>query len=59
MLVVEIKATGEEILERSICKPGLFTLWLRAGGDSVEEALGASGRLMRLVTARAIDILAE
>lgn len=55
MLVVESKATGEEILVRSICSPGLFMLCER---DGVEDASGRSGRcFMRLVTARAIDML--
>lgn len=55
MFVVESKATGEEILARSICTPGFFMLWER---DGVESASGRSGRcFMRLVTARAIDMV--
>ena len=53
MLVVETKATGRDILARSICVVGFLTLWLREGGDDD----GTSDRFMRLVIARARDIL--
>jgi hypothetical protein len=53
MLVVDTKATGREILARSICVVGFLTLWLLVGGDDD----GTSDRLMRLVIARASDIL--
>lgn len=51
MLVVDSKATGEEILALSIWTPGLFILWERAGDDDA-----ASDLLIRLVTARARDM---
>jgi hypothetical protein len=51
MLVVDTKATGKDILARSIWGVEVFTLWLRVGDG------GTSERLMRLVTARARDIL--
>lgn len=55
IFVVDSKATGEEILARSIASPGLFMLWERVG---IEDASGRSGRcFMRLVTARARDML--
>lgn len=55
MFVVESRTTGDEILDRSNCGVGAFMdLGLEGGG---EESLRASDRLMRLVTARARDIL--
>ncbi len=59
MLVVETKATGKEILERSKFV-GLLTVWLRVGsGETGSLSLGASGLLIRLVTARAIDMVKD
>ena len=57
MLVVDKRATGEEILARSnaarsnVLLVGLFILWERAGVDDDDSV-----RLMRLVTARARDM---
>jgi hypothetical protein len=56
MLVVDTKANGREILERSIGWR-VLTLWLRAG-DTV-GSFGTSVRLMRFVMARARDILMD
>jgi hypothetical protein len=53
MLVVDTKATGREILVRSIWDMDGLTLRLRVGGDDD----GASVRLVRLVMARTRDIL--
>jgi hypothetical protein len=52
MLVVDTRATGRDILARSIWVVEVLTLWLRLGGDD-----GTSDRLTRLVRARARDIL--
>jgi len=59
MFVVETRATGAEILERSIVKRGVLTLWLRVGGSPGAEGAAASleGRLMRWVRPRAIDMV--
>ena len=56
MLVVDIRATGEEIAARSICSVGAFMLLDRETG---EVLAGASDRFRRLVTARARDILID
>jgi hypothetical protein len=56
MLVVDIKATGEEIAARSICSVGAFMLLDR---ETDEVLAGASDRFRRLVTARARDILID
>jgi hypothetical protein len=53
MLVVDTRANGKDILERSI----FLTLWLRVG-DTV-GSFGTSVRLMRFVMARASDILMD
>lgn len=58
MFVVETRATGAEILVRSMARPWVFTLWLRVGGKPGEEmAASLEGRLMRLVKLRAIDMV--
>jgi len=57
MLVVDTRAIGREILERSKLLLAILTLWLRVG-DTV-ESFGSSVRLMRLVMARARDILMD
>jgi hypothetical protein len=57
MLVVDTKATGREIFERSKLLFGVLTLWLRVG-DTV-DSFGSSVRFMRLVMARARDILMD
>jgi hypothetical protein len=56
VFVVEIRATGSEILLRSICSEGFLVLWLLFGDDicSVDSV-----RLMRLVMARASDMMAD
>jgi hypothetical protein len=55
MLVVDTRAIGKDILARSNWALGFLTLWLRVGGD----VDGTSDRLMRLVIARARDILMD
>jgi hypothetical protein len=55
MLVVDTRATGSEILARSIVEPFL-TLWLRVGEV---DSFGSSVRFMRFVMARARDILKD
>ena len=55
MLVVETRATGAEILARSIWRLAFLTVRLSGGDDG--EVLGASGRFMRLVKPRASDML--
>ena len=57
MLVVETKATGAEILARSMVMLGFLTLWLRAGVEAGAEGPSLEGRLMRLVKLRAIDMV--
>jgi hypothetical protein len=54
MLVVDTRATGREICERSMFT-GFRTLWLRVGDTG--PSFGPSDRLMRLVNVRASDIL--
>jgi hypothetical protein len=56
VFVVEIRATGSEILLRSICSERFLTVWLLLGDDicSVDSV-----RLMRLVMARASDMMAD
>jgi hypothetical protein len=56
MFVVETRATGREILARSMLAPFL-TLWLRVGRVGEEGSFGSSVRFMRFVMARARDIL--
>ena len=57
MLVVETRAIGDEIWERSMLLLTLLKLWLRARVSM--DSFGTSVRLMRLVIARARDILAD
>lgn len=55
MLVVDTRATGREILLRSMVETFL-TLWLRVGDVG---SFGSSVRFMRFVMARARDILKD
>ena len=56
MLVVDTRAIGREIFVRSKLL-GVLTLWLRVGDTG--DSFGSSVRLMRLVMARARDILMD
>lgn len=57
MFVVETRATGAEILARSMAMLGFLTLWLRAGVEAGVEEASLEGRLMRLVKLRARDMV--
>jgi len=59
MLVVETSAMGDEICERSMLLLTLLKLWLRARVSMGLGSFGTSVRFMRLVMARARDILAD
>lgn len=56
MLVVDTRAIGRDIFVRSKLL-GALTLWLRVGDTG--DSFGSSVRLMRLVMARARDILMD
>jgi len=56
MLVVDTRAIGRDIFVRSKLL-GVLTLWLRVGDTG--DSFGSSVRLMRLVMARARDILMD
>jgi len=57
--VVETRAMGDEICERSMLLLTLLKLWLRARVSMGLGSFGTSVRFMRLVMARARDILAD